>query len=102
MLCCAVNLKIIIKLAVKNIIVFIDIGSEINIINEREINSRSLIITRKFRIKIIDINRGSVIIINIIKNIIINTNSVRVLKNFIIIENFSCPLILGIPFNIKN
>ena len=44
MLCCAANLKIIIKLINKNIIAFIDTGSKINIINKREINSRSLII----------------------------------------------------------
>ena len=45
MLYCAANLKIIIKLINKDIIIFIDTGSEINIINEREINSRGLIIT---------------------------------------------------------
>ena len=39
--------------------------------------------------------------IDIIKNIIINTGSVGILKNLIIIENFSYPLILGMPFNIK-
>ena len=43
--CCAVSLKAIIKLADEDIIVFIDIGSEINIINKRKINSRGLIIT---------------------------------------------------------
>ena len=100
-LCCAANLKIIIKLINKNIIAFINIGSEINIINKKETNNRGLIITREFRIKIININRGSIIIINIIKNIIINISGVGILKNFIIIENFSYPLILGIPFNIK-
>ena len=99
--CCAASLKIIIKLANKDIIVFIDIGFKINIINEREINSRDLIITRGFRIRVIDINRGSVIIINIVKNIIINISSVGIFKNFIIIENLSYPLILGMPFNIK-
>ena len=41
--CCAASLKIIIKLADKNIIIFIDTGSEINIIDEREINNRGLI-----------------------------------------------------------
>ena len=49
----------------------------------------------------IDINRGSVIIINIIENIIINIGGVGIFKNFIIIENLSCPLILGMSFNIK-
>ena len=39
MLCCAANLKIIIKLANKDIIVFINTGSKINIINKRKINS---------------------------------------------------------------
>ena len=101
MLYCAASLKIIIKLANKNIIAFIDTGFKINIINEREINSRDLIIIREFYIKIININRGSAIIINIVENIIININSVGVLKIFILIENLSCPLILGIPFNIK-
>ena len=43
-LCCAVNLKIIIKLADENIIAFINTGFKINIINEREANSRGLII----------------------------------------------------------
>ena len=98
---CAASLKIIIKLADENIIAFINTGSEINIINEREINNRGLITIRKFRIKIININRGSAIIINIIENIIINIGGVGILKNFIIIENFNYPLILGIPFNIK-
>ena len=93
--------KIVIKLADENIIIFINIGSETNIINNKKINNRGLITTRGFCIKIIDINRGSIIIINIVKNTIINTNSVGVLKNFIIIKNFSYPLILGIPFNIK-
>ena len=98
---CAANLKIIIKLADENIIVFIDTGSEINIIDKREINSRDLITTRGFYIKIIDINRGSAIMIDIVKNIIINISGVGVFKNFIIIENLSYPLILGISFNIK-
>ena len=44
-LCYAVNLKIIIKLADKDIIVFIDTGSETNIINEKKADSRGLIIT---------------------------------------------------------
>ena len=88
-------------MADENIIALINIGSEINIINKREADSRGLIITRKFYIKIIDINGGSIIIINIIKNIIINTDGVGVFKNLIIIENFSYPLILGISFNIK-
>ena len=101
MFCCAVSLKIIIKLADENIIVFIDIRSKINIINERKINSRGLIITREFYIRIININRGSAIIVGIIENIIINTGNVGVFKNFIKIENFSYPLILGIFFNIK-
>ena len=101
MLCCAANLKIIIKLADEDIIALIDTGSEINIIDKREADSRGLIIIRGFYIKIIDINGGSAIIINIIKNIIINTGGVRIFKNFIIIKNFSYPLILGMPFNIK-
>ena len=88
-------------MADKNIIIFIDTESETNIINKKEINSRNLIIIRGFCIKIININKKSAIIINIIKNIIINTNSVEILKNFIIIKNLSYPLILGIPFNIK-
>ena len=100
-LCCAANSKIIIKLINKDIIAFINTGFKINIINEKEINSRGLIITRRFRIKIININGGSIIIINIIENIIINTNSVEIFKNFIIIKNLSYPLILGIFFNIK-
>ena len=99
--CCAASLKIIIKLADEDIIIFIDTGSEINIINKREINSRGLITTRGFRIRIININRGSAIIINIIENIIININSVGVFKNLIIIKNLNYPLILGISFNIK-
>ena len=49
----------------------------------------------------IDINGGSVIIISIVENTIINTSGVGILKNFIIIKNLSCPLILGIPFSIK-
>ena len=101
MLCCAVNLKIIIKLADEDIIALIDTGFKTNIIDKREVNSRSLIITRGFRIRVIDINRGSVIIVGIIKNIIINVGSVGVFKNFIIIENLSYPLILGIFFSIK-
>ena len=39
--------------------------------------------------------------VGIIKNIIINIGGVGILKNFIIIENLSYPLILGIFFNIK-
>ena len=101
MLCCAVSLKIIIKLADENIIAFIDIESETNIIDKREANSRGLIIIRGFRIKVIDINGGFIIIINIIENIIINISGVGVFKNFIIIKNFSYPLILGMPFNIN-
>ena len=100
-LCCAASLKIIIKLANKDIIALIDTGSKTNIINKREINSRGLITTRGFRIRIIDINRGSAIIISIIENTIINISGVGIFKNFIIIENLSCPLILGILFNIK-
>ena len=100
-LCCAASLKIIIKLADENIIAFINTRSETNIINEKKINSRGLITTREFRIRIIDINRGSAIIINIVENTIINTNGVGILKNLIIIKNLSYPLILGIPFNIK-
>ena len=42
--CCAVNLKIIIKLANKDIIIFINTGSEINIIHKRKTDSRDLII----------------------------------------------------------
>ena len=38
-LCCAANLKIIIKLADEDIIAFINTGSEINIINKREADS---------------------------------------------------------------
>ena len=101
MLYCAANLKIIIKLANKYIIALIDTGSKINIINEKKTNNRGLITIREFYIKVKYINRGSAIIINIIENIIINTSGVGVFKSFIIIENFSCPLILGIPFNIK-
>ena len=41
---CAVNLKIIIKLTDENIIIFINTGSEINIIDKREADSRGLII----------------------------------------------------------
>ena len=100
-LCCAASLKAIIKLANEDIIVFIDTGFEINIINEREANNRGLIITRRFRIRVIDINKGSAMMINIIENIIINTGGVGVFKNFIIIENFSYPLILEMLFNIK-
>ena len=100
-LCCAASLKIIIKLADEDIIALIDTGSKTNIIDEREIDSRSLITTRGFRIKVIDINGGSAIIVDIVKNTIINTSGVGILKSFIIIENFSCPLILGMPFNIK-
>ena len=101
MLCCAANPKIIIKLIDENIIAFIDTGSEINIINEKKTNSRGLIIIRKFRIRIININRGFTIIISIIENIIINTGGVGILENLIIIKNLNYPLILGIPFNIK-
>ena len=39
--------------------------------------------------------------VNIVKNIIINTGGVGVFKSFIIIKNLSYPLILGMPFNIK-
>ena len=38
------SLKIIIKLTDENIIIFINIGSEINIINKKKTNSRGLII----------------------------------------------------------
>ena len=44
-LCCAANLKIIIKLANENIIAFINTGSETNIINKRKTNNRGLITT---------------------------------------------------------
>ena len=101
MLYCAASLKIIIKLANKDIIAFIDTGSETNIINEKKTNNRGLITIRGFYIRVKYINGGSAIIINIIENIIINISGVRVLKSFIIIENLSCPLILGIFFNIK-
>ena len=101
MLCCAANLKIIIKLINKNIIIFINIKSEINIINKKKTDNRGLITIQGFCIRIININRGSIIIINIIENIIINIGGVRILKSFIIIKKFNYPLILGILFNIK-
>ena len=99
--CCAASLKAVIKLADENIIALIDTGSKINIIDEREADSRGLITTRGFYIRVTDINGGSVIIVGIVENIIINAGGVGILKSFIVIENFSCPLILGMPFNIK-
>ena len=48
---CAANLKIIIKLADENIIIFINTGFKINIINERETDSRDLIIIKIFILK---------------------------------------------------
>ena len=39
--------------------------------------------------------------VDIVKNTIINTGGVGILKNLIIIKNLSYPLILGMLFNIK-
>ena len=100
-LCCAASLKIIIKLADEDIIALIDTGSEINIINEKKADSRGLITTRGFRIRVIDINGGSVIMVGIVENTIINAGGVGVFESLMMVENLSCPLILGMPFSIK-
>ena len=101
MLCCAASPKAVIKLADENIIALIDTGSETNIIDEREADSRGLITTRGFRIRVTDINTGSTIIVGIVENTIINAGGVGVLESLIVVKNLSCPLILGMPFNIK-